>query len=99
MALGGRFTLETELTNTGTASTGRLLAHLNIASIQGSVYVDPEDWANRKHWNAYQNAAREMIARTDMTHAPWTVVPADDKRFARLQVLRALGDRIEAALD
>ena len=61
--------------------------------------VDPEDWANRKHWNAYQNAAREMIARTDTTHAPWTVVPADDKRFARLQVLRALGDRIEAALD
>jgi uncharacterized cupredoxin-like copper-binding protein len=45
MALGGRFTLETEVTNTGTASTGRLLAHLNIASIQGSVYVDPEDWA------------------------------------------------------
>jgi hypothetical protein len=44
-ALGGRFTLETEVTNTGTASTGRLLAHLNIASIQGSVYVDPEDWA------------------------------------------------------
>ena len=44
-ALGGRFTLETEVTNTGTAATGLLLAHLNIASISGSVYVDPEDWA------------------------------------------------------
>ena len=26
--------------------------------------VDPEDWANRKLWNPYQAAAREMIART-----------------------------------
>ncbi|HET9693900.1 MAG TPA: hypothetical protein VFP48_05920, partial [Steroidobacteraceae bacterium] len=61
--------------------------------------VDPEDWANRKHWDAYQRAAREMLARTDTAHAPWSVVPADDKRYARLQVLRTLGDRIAAALD
>ncbi len=60
--------------------------------------VDPEDWANRKHWVAYQRAAQEMLARTDTRHAPWTLVPADDKRHARLAVLRALGDRIEAAL-
>jgi AMP-polyphosphate phosphotransferase len=60
--------------------------------------VDPEDWANRKRWNDYQLAAREMIARTDTAHAPWTVVPADDKRHARLTVLRALADRIETAL-
>ncbi len=60
--------------------------------------VDPEDWANRKQWLAYQRAAQEMLARTDTRHAPWTVVPADDKRHARLAVLRALGDRIEAAL-
>jgi len=61
--------------------------------------VDPEDWANRKHWNDYQRAAREMIGRTDTEHAPWTVVPADDKRQARLAVLRALADRVEAVLD
>jgi polyphosphate:AMP phosphotransferase len=60
--------------------------------------VDPEDWTNRKHWNEYQRAAREMIARTDTGHAPWAVVPADDKREARLRVLRALADRIETAL-
>jgi polyphosphate:AMP phosphotransferase len=61
--------------------------------------VDPEDWANRKHWNQYQRAARDMIARTDTAHAPWTVVPADDKRHARLAVLRALAGRIETLLD
>jgi len=60
--------------------------------------VDPEDWTNRKHWAAYQRAAQDMLARTDTPHAPWTIVPADDKRSARLAVLRALGDRIEAAL-
>jgi polyphosphate:AMP phosphotransferase len=61
--------------------------------------VDPEDWANREHWNEYQRAARDMIARTDTGHAPWTVVPADDKRHARLAVLRSLADRIENVLD
>jgi polyphosphate kinase 2 (PPK2 family) len=60
--------------------------------------VDPEDWANRKHWAAYQRAAQDMVARTDTRHAPWTIVPADDKRRARLAVLRALGDRVEAVI-
>lgn len=61
--------------------------------------VDPEDWANRKYWNEYQRAARDMITRTHTGHAPWSVVPADDKRHARLAVLRALADRIENELD
>jgi polyphosphate:AMP phosphotransferase len=60
--------------------------------------VDPEDWRNRREWQAYHAAARDMIALTDTSHAPWTVVPADDKRRARLEVLRALCDRIEDAL-
>jgi AMP-polyphosphate phosphotransferase len=60
--------------------------------------VDPEDWANREHWVAYQRAAHEMIARTDSSHAPWAVIPADDKRFARLAVLRTIADRVTTAL-
>jgi polyphosphate:AMP phosphotransferase len=61
--------------------------------------VDPEDWRNRRQWGQYQRAARDMIARTDTRHAPWTIVAADDKRHARLAVLRALCDRIEQVLD
>jgi polyphosphate:AMP phosphotransferase len=61
--------------------------------------VDPEDWANRRQWQAYERAAREMIARTSDRQAPWYVIPADDKRYARLLVLRRLCERIEAALD
>lgn len=60
--------------------------------------VDPEDWINRKLWSGYEAAAREMIARTDTAHAPWVVLPADDKRVARLAVLRALCDRIEEGI-
>jgi polyphosphate kinase 2 (PPK2 family) len=60
--------------------------------------VDPEDWANRKLWNPYQAAAREMVARTSTPLAPWVVVPADDKRHARLTVLRELAARIESTL-
>jgi hypothetical protein len=43
--LGGEFTVRTEIRNTGAADTGPLLAHLNVASLQGGVYVDPEDWS------------------------------------------------------
>ena len=31
--------------NTGATPTGEILAHLNVASIEGTVYVDPEDWS------------------------------------------------------
>ncbi len=61
--------------------------------------VDPEDWANRKHRSAYDRAAGEMIARTSARHAPWYLIPADDKRYARLLVLRRLCERIETALE
>ncbi len=60
--------------------------------------VDPEDWTNRRQWPAYERAAREMMARTSAPHAPWYVIPADDKRHARLLVLRRLCERIESAL-
>lgn len=60
--------------------------------------VDPEDWANRRFLDAYQLAARQMIQRTHTRHAPWTVVPADDKKYARLAVLRAVCESIEQAL-
>jgi polyphosphate kinase 2 (PPK2 family) len=40
-----------------------------------------------------------MIARTSTTHAPWTLVAANDKRWARVQVVEALCRRLEKALD
>jgi AMP-polyphosphate phosphotransferase len=59
--------------------------------------VDPEDWTNRTFYDAYQAAAAEMIQRTDTPAARWTVVPADDKKSARVHVLRTVCEAIESA--
>jgi polyphosphate kinase 2 (PPK2 family) len=61
--------------------------------------VDPEDWTNRTFYDAYHTAAAEMVERTDTEHARWNVVPADDKKNARLHVLRRVCETVEAALN
>jgi polyphosphate:AMP phosphotransferase len=63
-----------------------------------SFKVDPEDWANRRFFDAYQTAAQEMIERTNTEYAPWTVVEADDKKYARLKVIRTVCDAVERVL-
>jgi AMP-polyphosphate phosphotransferase len=57
-----------------------------------------EDFRNREKWNLYEGAANEMIGRTSTEYAPWTLVEAEDKRWARVAVLRALAERIESCL-
>jgi len=54
------------------------------------------DVEERTHWNAYQKAYEEAIARTAAPHAPWYVVPADSKWFLRLVVLAVLVETLEA---
>ena len=60
--------------------------------------VDREDWANRRFYDDYQTAAHEMIERTNTEYAPWTVIEADDKKHARLKVLRTLCESIQRAI-
>ncbi|HET9447430.1 MAG TPA: hypothetical protein VFO35_14280 [Steroidobacteraceae bacterium] len=60
--------------------------------------VDPEDWTNRSLFDAYQLAAAEMVQRTNSPDARWRVVPADDKKSARLHVLRVVCETVETAL-
>ncbi|TAM46123.1 MAG: polyphosphate kinase 2 family protein [Acidobacteria bacterium] len=50
----------------------------------------PADVAEREHWDAYMTAYEEMIQHTATPHAPWYVVPADHKWFARFLVAEAL---------
>ena len=57
-----------------------------------------EDWRNRGKWDAYQAAALEMIAKTGTPEAPWTLVEAQDKRWARVKVLKTIADRLEEEL-
>ncbi len=56
-----------------------------------------EDWRNRKKRTQYEAAVEDMLARTDHAAAPWTVVAAENKRWARVEVVRTVCDAIEAA--
>lgn len=52
--------------------------------------MSDEDWRNRARWDDYVQAAEDMFAETDTEAAPWTLIPATDKRYARLAALRAV---------
>ena len=49
-----------------------------------------EDWRNRGKWEDYEAAAEEMLLRTSTPNAPWTVVEANDKLYARVKVLETV---------
>jgi AMP-polyphosphate phosphotransferase len=60
--------------------------------------ITPEDWRNRKKWDAYEKAVCDMVDRTSADLAPWTLVEANDKLYARVKVLRTICDRLESEL-
>ena len=60
--------------------------------------ITAEDWRNREKWDAYQQAAVDMIDRTSTGQAPWIPVEANDKNFARVKILKAICERLEACL-
>jgi PPK2 family polyphosphate:nucleotide phosphotransferase len=55
----------------------------------------PSDVQERQHWNRYMAAYEDAIRATATPHAPWFVVPADNKWFTRLVVATAIVDAIE----
>ena len=59
--------------------------------------LSPIDAAAQKHWDDYSVARNAMFARTHTPLAPWTVVRADDKKLARLNVIRDLLTRVDYA--
>ena len=60
--------------------------------------ITEDDWRNREKWDAYQTAVCDMVDRTSTDNAPWTLVEANDKNYARIKVLKTLCERIENAL-
>jgi len=60
--------------------------------------ITAEDWRNRDKWDAYEQAIGDMVDRTSTEAAPWTLVEANDKYFARIKILKTLCQRIEAAM-
>jgi AMP-polyphosphate phosphotransferase len=60
--------------------------------------ITAEDWRNRKKWAAYEVAICDMVDRTSTEIAPWTLVEAEDKRYARIKILKTIVHRLELAL-
>ena len=59
----------------------------------------PGDLKERKLWDEYQNCYEDAINRTSKSHAPWYVIPSDDKPTARLIVAKILYDTLIAYKD
>ncbi|MGR6498499.1 polyphosphate:AMP phosphotransferase [Pseudomonas fulva] len=59
--------------------------------------ITEDDWRNRDKWDDYSQAVGDMVDRTSSEIAPWTLVEANDKRWARVKVLRTINEALEAA--
>ena len=57
-----------------------------------------EDFRNRGKWTAYTEAIEEMLHETSTTAAPWEVVPANNKRYGRIQAMRTVAQTLGAGL-
>jgi polyphosphate:AMP phosphotransferase len=60
--------------------------------------ITKEDWRNREKWDEYEHAVCDMVDRTSTEIAPWTLVEANDKNFARIKILKTLCRKIEEAM-
>jgi len=54
------------------------------------------DVEERSHWDEYMRAYEQALSATSTAHSPWYVIPADDKKNARLLVSQAINETLEA---
>lgn len=57
-----------------------------------------DDWRNRDRWQEYENAVNDVVQYTSTRAAPWTLIEGNDKRFARIKILKTLCERLSARL-
>lgn len=58
-----------------------------------------EDFRNRNHWDEYATAIDEMFERTSTDYAPWHVIPANDKKHARIAAMKIITDTLAKGVD
>lgn len=61
--------------------------------------INDEDWRNREKWDDYMVAMNEMLDETSTDSAPWHVVSGEDKRYARVEVLKTFIKAVENHLE
>lgn len=61
--------------------------------------ITDEDWRNREKREEYKMAVHDMIAKTSTEYAPWHIIPANSKNYARISVLKIIRDSMKNALE
>ena len=59
--------------------------------------ITADDYRNRERWHHYEEAVTEMIERTDSRRAPWHLIAGNDKRWARVRVVRRIAKELARA--
>ena len=60
--------------------------------------ITEDDYRNREKWDLYEHAVNDMVERTSTEFSPWSLVAANDKRYARIEVLKKYCKLLEKAL-
>lgn len=60
--------------------------------------ITDEDYRNREKWPQYREAIHDMLEKTSSKKAPWTIIPAQDKKYARVEVVKTLVKALKEAL-
>lgn len=60
--------------------------------------ISDEDWRNRRHWSDHNAAAEDMFEKTSTPNAPWIVIPANYKWYARVKVVKSVAETLKASL-
>ena len=58
-----------------------------------------EDWRNREKWPQYEQAIDEMLQKTSTVNAPWFIIESNDKKYARIKVLKIVIKALEKAIE
>jgi hypothetical protein len=58
-----------------------------------------EDFRNRNRWDDYVTAIDDMLAKTSTSNAPWCVIPANDKKYARITAMTEIVKRLSRGVD
>jgi len=61
--------------------------------------ITDEDYRNREKWDEYSLAVNEMVIRTSTLQSPWVMVESNDKKYARIKVLKCFCEQLEKSLD
>jgi PPK2 family polyphosphate:nucleotide phosphotransferase len=71
----------------------RFLSRINDPNKHWKISLS--DFKERQHWDKYQKAYEDMLLNTSTTHAPWYVIPADQKWFMRALIMEIIVNKLK----